>query len=358
MKPPDTLVRRRALLRGLNRAGANPRPNTAPPAALLRAQRPAMGSYFEVALPANAPAALALAERALDRIEALEAQMTIYRDDSELAAINAHAHEQPIPVEPKLFGLLQRAIALSQATSGAYDVTSGALSLAWGFVRGPKRVPDPVTLAAARERSGFQRVTLDPARRTIHFQCPGIVLNLGSIGKGFALDEAAAIVREHWWPTPALLHGGHSSALAVGSPPDQFGGRWPIALRDPLSPARPLGTIHLRNRALGTSGNAFQTFTADGVEYGHILDPRTGSPAQVEALSVTVLAPTAADADALSTAFTLLGPREAIRYCQLHPKVGAIFVSRHPNDPARSILQLINLTSNDFTPTDPPTPPL
>jgi thiamine biosynthesis lipoprotein len=285
-----------------------------------------MGSYFEVRLPAHVPGAIELAGRALDLVDALEDQMTIYRDDSELSRINATAHLGPVPVEPGLFALLERALALGEATGGAYDITSGALSLAWGFVRGPRRVPEPAALADARARTGSGLVRLDPSARTIRFARPGVVLNLGSIGKGYAIDRVAGVVRDHWWPTPALVHGGQSSVYALGSPPGTVGGRWEVAVRNPHEPQHPVGVLRVRNRGVGTSGAAFQRFEQDGRSYGHILDPRTGEPPAGGPLSVTVVAPTAAEADALSTAFSLLGREAAAALCAGRPGLGAVFV--------------------------------
>ncbi len=138
-----------------------------------------MGSYFEIRLGAGTPGGVALAERSLDLIDGLERQMTVYRDDSEISRINATAHLGPVEVEPGLFRLLEQAIAIGRATGGAYDVTAGALSLAWGFVRGPRRVPDSDTLADARARTGQHHLRLDPERRTVAFDRPGIVINLG-----------------------------------------------------------------------------------------------------------------------------------------------------------------------------------
>jgi thiamine biosynthesis lipoprotein len=336
-------------LRGLGRALDSPTAVADPTAAapdraeeasdLIRASRPAMGSFFEVRLAARTPGAVELATRALDRVDELERQLTVYRDDSEVSRLNATAHLGPVEVEPGLFGLLETAVGLAEATGGAYDVTAGALSLAWGFVKGPRRVPDPETLADARARTGSSHLTLDPARRTVAFDRPGIVINLGSIGKGYAIDQAADVVRDYWWPTTALVHGGQSSLYALGSPPGHFGGRWPIALRNPFDPSRPLGVLHLRNRGLGTSGAAFQHFEADGRVYGHILDPRTGEPALGPA-SVTVLAPTAAEADALSTAFYLLGPDAAAAYIAAHPEVGAVFVAEGSADGSPQVVCL------------------
>src|SRR5262249_42658505 len=149
VKPPRSRVNRRHLLRGLR--GRAEGVGTAPKATegsdagafdLLTARRSAMGSFFEVGLPARTPGALDLATRALDRIDELESQLTVYSEDSEVNRLNASAHLGPVAVEPGLFGLLEKAVEIAESTGGAYDVTAGALSVAWGFFRGPKRVPD------------------------------------------------------------------------------------------------------------------------------------------------------------------------------------------------------------------------
>jgi FAD:protein FMN transferase len=306
-----------------------------------------MGSLFEIRIPVGVPSGLDLATRALDVIEDLEAQLTVYRDDSEVSRLNAAAHEGPKTVERGLFHLLERALEIGEATAGAYDVTAGALSLAWGFTRGPKRVPEPECLADARARTGRRHLSLDPSNLTATFDRPGVVVNLGSIGKGYAIDRAADLIRKDFWPTSALIHGGHSSLYALGSPPGRFGGRWEIAVRNPFDPAHPLGAFHLRNRGLGTSGAAFQSFESGGRVYGHIIDPRTGEPVSSGPASVTVLAPTAADADALSTAFYLIGPEAAATYIADHPDVAALFVleAAAPTSPE---VVLIGLTPDDF----------
>jgi FAD:protein FMN transferase len=309
-----------------------------------------MGSYFEVRLPAGTPGAVDLACRALDLIDALEAQLTVYRDDSEVSRLNATAHNGPVEVERGLFMLLEVAIGLSRETDGAYDVTAGALSDAWGFVKGPKHVPDPTALAEARVRTGWHHLALDPDRRTVAFDRAGVRINLGSIGKGYAIDRAVDVIRSHWWPTSALVHGGQSSLFALGSPPGQLGGRWEVALRNPFDPATPLGTLRLRNRGLGTSGAAFQQFTVDGKLYGHLIDPRSGEPAAGPA-SVTVVAQTAAMADALSTAFYLLGPEAAGAYVARHPEIGVVFVEEGPPD-AGPRLTVFGLNDYDFAPAE------
>ena len=306
-----------------------------------------MGSYFEIRLGASVPGASDLAHRCLDLIDALESQLTVYRDDSEISRLNASAHLAPVTVEPRLFGLLQKAVEIGGATGGAYDVTTGALSVAWGFFKGPKRVPDAETLADALFRTGQELITLNPEESTIHFARPGVVINLGSIGKGYTIDRVVELIRGYWFPTTALVHGGRSSLYALGSPPGHFGDRWQVALHDPFGSDTPLGMIHLRNRGMGTSGATFQQFEVDGRFYGHILDPRTGEPA-IGPASVTVLAPTAAEADALSTAFYLLGFEATVAWLKSRPEIGAIFVERGSSE-AKPTVRTINLGRADYS---------
>jgi FAD:protein FMN transferase len=345
-------VNRRDLMRlrrpsGERSGSANPRVGRFD---LVRAHRPAMGSFFEVRLPAGMSAAVDVSCRALDLIEELESQLTVYRDDSEVSELNRTAHLAPVRVERRLFGLLESAVALSRATGGAYDVTSGALSEAWGFVKGPKRVPDAAALAEARARTGWQHLRLDPESLTVAFNREGIRINLGSIGKGYAIDRAIELIRDRSLLDSALVHGGHSSLYALGSPPGQFAGRWEVALRNLFEPEKPLGILRLRNRGLGTSGSAFQQFVVDGKVYGHIIDPRSGEPAQGPA-SVTVLAPSAAMADALSTAFYLLGPQAAAAYVADHPEVGVVIALEGAARESPRIL-VFGLSESDYVPAD------
>lgn len=312
---------------------------------LLRVRRSAMATFFDVRLGARTPGGFELASEALDLIADLEGQLTVYRDDSELSRINATAHLGPVEAEEGLFGLLQTAEEIHALTAGAFDATSGALSVAWGFFKGPKRVPDRETLEDARARTGQALVTLDPEKKTVFFKRAGVTINLGGIGKGYAIDRAVDLIRRRSSPTSALIHGGQSSLYALGGPPGDFGGGWEVALRNPFDPERPLGRIRLRDRGLGTSGAAFQSFEAEGRRYGHILDPRTGEPSPASAsASVTVLAPSATWADALSTAFYLLGPVESAEILKRLPQVSAIFVEAGPS------IRGFNLSELDFEP--------
>ena len=163
--------------------------------------------------------------------------------------------------------------------------------------------------------------SLNSQRSTIRFRKSGMEINLGSIGKGYALDQIAELFASKSIEN-FLLHGGNSSVLGRGTCADG----WWIGLRHPLVPERRIGEILLRDRALGTSGSGTQFFTHEGRRYGHILDPRTGWPAD-GMLSVTVAAASGAEADALATAFYVLGVDAALEYCRQHPGIAAILMS-------------------------------
>ncbi|HTK78787.1 MAG TPA: FAD:protein FMN transferase [Gemmataceae bacterium] len=314
---------------------------------LLRCARRAMATVFEVLLPYGRADAQAAAEDALDLIDRLEAQLTVYRPTSEVSRLNRLAELASVPVEAGLFDLLAFAARLSEGTGGAFDITAGPLIKAWGFYRRQGRVPEPVELAAALGRVGMSHVELNPERRSVRFRKRGMEINLGSIGKGYALDRAAVQLWDEWGVRSALLHGGTSSVLAIGTPPGEARG-WAVGIKHPWAPARRLAIVRIRGRALATSGATFQNFEYNGRKLGHLLDPRTGRPAEGVALA-TAFAPAAAEADALATAFYILGVEPTRRYCETHPDVSAMILP----DGADAELEVINLPSTDFDRADP-----
>ena len=292
--------------------------------ALLRASHPAMATTFEVELLYGTPNALAAANAAFAEIDGLEQQLTVYRDSSEVSRLNRLAASTVVPVEESLFRLLALAAQITQETEGAFDITAGALIKAWGFYRGPRRVPSDEERAEALCRVGMRHLVLDAEARTVRYLRPDVEINLGSIGKGYALDRVAQLLRDSFGLTTALLHGGHSSVYAMGNGPTDGRG-WAVGIRHPWEPDHRLAIVRLRDRALGTSAATFQHLEYNGRKLGHHLDPRTGWPAEEMALA-SVVAPTAAEADALATAFYILGVEKARAYCENHPGIGAILL--------------------------------
>jgi thiamine biosynthesis lipoprotein len=310
----------------LNPLTESPPAEPAPPpeVLLLRLRRQAMATSFEIVLPFGSPTATEMGEAAFDLLDALEEQMTVYRDHSEVSQINQQAAHGPVVVEERLFGLLQLAARITAETDGAYDITAGALIKTWGFFRGPRRVPTEGERQQALERVGMRWVDLDPEQRTVRFQRAGLEFNLGSIGKGYALDRLGEFLANEGNLPAFLLHGGASSVYARGSPTGDTRG-WAVGISHPWVRGRRLCQVWLRDRALGTSAATFRHLVHDGRKLGHILDPRTGWPAEGLA-SVSVVAPTGAEADALATAFYVLGVERARAYCEAHPEIGAVLL--------------------------------
>jgi thiamine biosynthesis lipoprotein len=270
--------------------------------------REAMACRFEVVFNVGeVPDATELGVAALDLVDEIEATISIYREESELSRLNAGAAAGWQPVSDELHGLLTLARELHGRAGGGFDIAAGALVRAWGFLRRQGRTPTDDELASALAASGMRHVELDAAGRRMRFTRPGVEINPGAIGKGWAVDRASDALAAAGVPS-MLVHGGQSSVRARGIHGPALPGRrgWPVGLRHPLFPGRRLATITLDDRALGTSGSATQFFVDRGRRLGHILDPRTGRPAE-GVLSATVIAPTAAVADALSTAAYVLG---------------------------------------------------
>jgi thiamine biosynthesis lipoprotein len=284
---------------------------------------------------------------ALDLVESLEAQLTIYRDDSEVIRINQQAGSSLVVVEERLFALLKQAARLYSETDGALDITSGPLSDAWGFSRRSGRVPSDADIESARARVGMQHVTLDGANRTISFCRPGVSINLNSLVKGYALDRMAELFANHS-VDDYLLHGGKSSILARGTQPGSHDRGWRIGLRHPLRPAERLAEFILCNESLSTSGSGTQFFIRRGQRYGHIVDPRTGRPAE-GLYSATVIAPTAAEAEGLSTAFYVMGPEKTGEFCAERPELAALLIG--PGEREGDVrLHAFGLDANRFRP--------
>jgi FAD:protein FMN transferase len=289
-------------------------------------RRRAMACEFEVQLAASRnDNSMEQVFAALDLVEALEAQLTVYRDDSEVTRLNQLAASEPVAVESRLFGLLELAQELWRQTEGALDITSGPLSEIWGFSRREGRVPSEEQIEAARQRFGMQFVTLDAAGQTISFQRPDMTVNFNSLGKGYALDRMAELFEIND-VDDVLLQGGKSSVLARGNQPGVVEGGWRVGGRHPLRTSEQLAEITLRDQALSTSGAGTQFFIRKGQRYGHILDPRSGRPAD-GLYSVTVIAPTATAAEGLSTAFYVMGPQRAAEYCAARPEIAALLVA-------------------------------
>jgi len=282
----------------------------------------AMGTEFTLVAYGDDPRHLAaVGNEVFEEIDRLEGQMSIYKPKSELSIINRTAASRSVCVEPKLFELLVNAVDHSQSTGGAFDVTAGPLMKTWGFFRGKGRVPAGSEIAQVLRRVGYRHLHLKRAERTIRFDVEGLEVDLGAIGKGYAVDRAVDVLRRYGI-TRALVSSGTSSLYALGAPP---GARaWSISLRNPYDSEKAANVIYLRNCSLSTSGNYEKFFKLGAKTYAHILNPSTGKPVE-NMLAAIVLAPYACDADALSTAFYVMGVERSREYLATHRDLMALF---------------------------------
>lgn len=298
--------------------------------------RTAMACRFEVLLPVGDEEQWEAAERGLALVGDLEKQMSAYREDSEISEINRRAAGGAVRVERGLFALLQLSARLSEETAGAFDITTRPVGQVWKVCEQEGRLPRGGEVEGALAHVGMRHVVLDAARQTVEFRRSGVELNLGAIGKGYAVDRVAESLRADGVRN-ALVHAGHSSICALGSPP--WGGRWVVSIRHPEGGGRCVARVHLRDQSMSTSGSGEQFFDIGGRRYGHIIDPRTGWPAN-EVLSATAIAATAAEADGLSTAFCVMGPEASTAFCERHPGVGALLVCRGESGSAVRVLSI------------------
>ncbi|MEN3333150.1 MAG: FAD:protein transferase, partial [Blastocatellia bacterium] len=295
-----------------------------------------MATRFELLLyGADEVRLRAAGEEALAEIERLEAQLSFYRADSEINWINNRAAKEAVRVEPRLFHLLKHCAAFTRATDGAFDITIGPLMRAWRFISDSGAIPALDELEAARQLTGMQNVELDEDAFTIRFKQPGVQLDLGAYGKGYAIERAIDSLKENGVRN-ALLHGGTSSAAVIGKPPGQP--CWRIQLSEPFKTDDRFITLDLADEALSVSAIHGKAFTTDGRTYGHIIDPRAGVPVN-RAVAAAVAGQSASTCEVLSTALLVLGPawlgemserfvgyRGAVAY---HESDAAIAIARH-----------------------------
>jgi thiamine biosynthesis lipoprotein len=268
--------------------------------------------------PADAAHLDPAARAAFAEVDRIEGELSRFIQTSDVARINGARAGRAIRVGVETLECLELAAQVHADTGGRFDVTIGGL-----LPRREASAWEPPQAASARA-VGMRLLSIDRARRTVTKLADRLVIDLGAVGKGYALDLAAGLLRE-WGVTAALLHCGQSTVLALGSPPAPPGAQgWTVGLRDAASQARVLGHVVLRDAALSGSGRV--------VHGDHIIDPLDTTRSADAAVNPSpprihaswALAPSAALSDALSTAFFLLSAEEIAAYCDAHPGVRGI----------------------------------
>jgi len=284
---------------------------------------PHMGTRFRIILYApDEDTARKAATDAFARIASLNAIMSDYDNTSELMRLCAQAGGPPVPVSAELFFVLSKAQEVSRQSGGAFDVTVGPVVKLWRLARKRHKLPDAEKLAAARALVGWQNVRLDKDKRTVQLLKAGMQLDLGGIAKGYAADEALAVVKKHGIERALVAAGGD---IAVSGPPPGADG-WKIAIAT-LPGEKDPGRLILHHAAVSTSGDAEQHVEIDGKRYSHIVDPRTGI-GLIGRMSATVVARHGIDADSLTKVVAVLGPEEGIKIVESHEGASARMVRK------------------------------
>ena len=266
---------------------------------------------------------------------AVEKLCSFFDPESELSRLNRTASEKPFVCSDELWSLLTAARDYTKKTGGAFDISVSPLLEVWGFYRREGRLPPDSELASAMERTGMDKVRFNEAEKSVFFTIPGMGLNLGGIAKGYALDRALAALRKKF---PEIKAG----FLDLGGNVLSFGSTFQAAVRDPFSPGKICAQIPMEGtRAVATSGAYERFVTIDGRRYGHILDPRTGRPAE-GCFSATVVTDSGLESDVLSTAFFVAGESLASSF----PGVSVLLLRPGKADPGR--LDYFS-TGNDWT---------
>ena len=268
----------------------------------------------------DAEAAVLAAE---DKIRELEALWSVTDENSDIYAVN-HSAGQTVTIDQKTAELVSFALDMAEKTNGVLEPTIYPVLTAWGFTTGENRIPTEIELAGLLDKVGYEKVKLNENQIQTE---PGSMIDMGAVGKGYAGDEAAQVLRERGITAALLDIGGNIQA--IGTKPD--GSDWRVGLKDPFS-GNVLGIFQISDMAVVTSGNYERFFVGDdGKTYGHIVDPATGRPVENGIASVSVIASDGKLCDALSTALFVMGLEQAKEYWRQHKDYEMILIMEDGN---------------------------
>jgi FAD:protein FMN transferase len=244
--------------------------------------------------------------------------MSHYKPESELSAINQHANERPVQVDKELFDLIKLSTHYSQITEGAFDITYASVGYLYDYRR--RIHPSEEQIKQALPAVNWRNMLLDEQHHTVRFEHPGMRIDLGGIGKGYAVDRGIEVLKARGIDRALVTAGGDSRIIG-----DRNGRPWLVAIRHPDNPNKVVTRIPLSDSAMSTSGDYERYFDEGGVRYHHIIDPRTGHSAS-KVRSATILAPTATQTDGMSKTAFVLGAEKALEIINRMPEYDAVFV--------------------------------
>lgn len=252
----------------------------------------------------------------------VDEDMSRYRDDSQLSRVNAEAADHPVPVTQSLFEVLSKAREISEMSSGAFDISFASVGYLYDFRE--RRQPDDEAVKAGLERINYRDILLDEDDLTVRFRKPGLMLDLGGIAKGYAVDQGVRVLQQSGVKHARLSAGGDMRLLG-----DRRGRPWMVGVRDPRHRDKQAVVMPLSDTAISTSGDYERFFIDDkGERVHHILSPSTGRPVG-EVQSVTVLGSDAMTTDGLSTAVFVLGAKRGLELINTLEGVDAVIIDEN-----------------------------
>jgi FAD:protein FMN transferase len=254
----------------------------------------------------------------LEEARRLDAMLSNYKPDSEWSEINRDAGTHSVHISKEMYDLLGACLDYSRQSEGAFDITVGKLMKVWGFYKGSGHLPHRAEIWGALNSVGYKYLVLERGS-WVRFAKKDLEIDPGGIGKGYAVDRIAQILKDNGIKH-ALISGGGSSIYAIGAPPGEKG--WKVDIKDPRNPSKSIQSVYLKDESMSTSGAYEKFFNAEGRMYSHIMDPRTGYPAQ-GMLSTSVIAPRTLDSEAWTKPYYILGRQWASRH---KPKDFRVFV--------------------------------
>ena len=245
--------------------------------------------------------------------------MSHYKPESQLSRINQHANEGPVEVDQELFDLIKLSTYYSQITQGAFDITYASVGYLYDY---PKHIhPTESQIKSALPSINWRNMLLDEAHHTVRFEHPGMRIDLGGIGKGYAVDRGIDILKARGVQHAVVTAGGDTRIIG-----DHMGRPWVVAIQNPDDPQKVVTRIPLSDSAMSTSGDYERFFDEDGVRYHHIIDPHTGHSAS-KVRSATILAPTATQTDGMSKTAFVLGAQKTLEIINRMPEYDAVFIT-------------------------------
>ena len=294
-----------------------------------------MGTFLRIeAFHSDEARSKEVVELAFNEVKRIEQLLSRFKEESQIYQLNRFASIEPQLIDGELFHLIEECLEFSKRSSGAFDISVAPLMELWTSAQQRQLLPSDREIQSLLPKIGYRNVILNQETRTIQFASPLVKIDLGAIGKGYAIDRAVEVLKQEGIKKACLDFGGHLHSINL----EEIEGE-DIGIRNPMDPEEVIYSLTLNNQSISTSANYERNFDIQGEIHGHLMDPRTGYPVENRVLSASVIAPSAMVADGLSTAIFVLGLEQGMRLIQSREDAEAIIITHQNGKPKLSVSQ-------------------